>query len=70
MSDNHGAQAPRASNVTPPPAYPENIELYENEVMEPRYSSIQQLQNTLKISDGLNLFENGIPANLVRICMF
>ena len=70
FSENRGAPAPRESNVIPPPAYPENIELYENEATEPRYSSIQQLQTSLRIGDGLNLIENGIPANLVRACTF
>jgi hypothetical protein len=58
----------RASTVSPPPAYPETIELYENETGEPRYSSIQQMQNSLTRTNGINLIENGIPANMVRLC--
>ena len=61
-------QDARASIASPPPAYPENIALYENAGNEPRYSSIQQLQSALQLTDGINLIENGIPANMVRFC--
>ena len=54
----------RIGPVSPPPAYPEEIELYENDTVEPRYSSIQHMQ-TLKIPDGINLIENNIQGSMV-----
>ncbi|CAB3984279.1 Hypothetical predicted protein [Paramuricea clavata] len=63
--DNEGMHEARASTVSPPPAYPETIELYENETGEPRYSSIQQMRNSLTRTNGINLIENGIPPNMV-----
>lgn len=67
LSDNQSTPEPRVQiTISPPPAYPEEAELYENESSEPRYSSIQQVQSSFKRDNSITLIENGIAQNLVR----